>query len=245
MKPARDIRLRRTRRRAGRGDEPPVDPTSYIPQGKLGSHRVGDKLFQVQTEFARRPRQRVTSSVVLDGRTIHKTDKEWSGDLEIEADREGLDQCIAEQHKETMAMIKEKAGEFLIDSSPTPAEDGYPQPTIRDTIEEVLRAVPYTIGLYEFDAEGEVVYRVGFRDVMAEWDREFAAMSALVFGLPTIIRVGNFNYGLVHFGAENLIAARIRGRAFGILTDPTATVEHLRRDFPEFFEAVYNAPDPA
>lgn len=222
-----------------------MDPTSYIPQGKLGYHRVEDKLFQVQTEFARRPKQRVTSSVVLEGRTIHKTDREWNGDLAVEEDRDGLDQFIAEQHKQTLDLVKAQAHEFLREDSRTPVEDGYPEPTIRDTIEEVLRSVPYTIGLYEFDPEGQVIYRQSFRDVVADWDREFAAMSTLVFGMPTIIRVGNFRYGMVHFGAENLIAARIRGRAFGILTDPSATVEHLRRDFPELFEAVYSAPDPA
>ena len=222
-----------------------MDPASYIPQGKLGYHRVEDKLFQVQTEFARRPRQRVTSSIVLDGRTLHKTDREWSGDLALEEDRDTLDKFIAEQHKQTLAMVKQRVNEFIGSSNPTPARDGYPEGTIRDTIEEVLRSVPYTIGLYEFDADGQVIYRRGFRDVVADWDREFAAMSALVFGLPTIIRVGNFMYGMVHFGAENLIAARIRGRAFGILTDPSATMEHLRRDFPELFEAVYSAPDPA
>ncbi len=222
-----------------------MDPTSYIPQGKLGHHRVEDKLFQVQTEFARRPKQRVTSSVVLDGRTVHKTDREWNGDLVLEEDRDGLDRFIAEQHKQTLDLVKAQAHEFLREDSRTPVEDGYPEPTIRDTIEEVLRSVPYTIGLYEFDPEGQVIYRQSFRDVVADWDREFVAMSSLVFGMPTIIRVGNFRYGMVHFGAENLIAARIRGRAFGILTDPSATVEHLRRDFPELFEAVYSAPDPA
>ena len=222
-----------------------MESAEHIPQGKLGGHKHGDKLFQVQTEFAQRPKPRVTSSVVLDGRTVHKTDKEWSGYLSLEDDRDALDALIAEQHKQTMAMVKERAEEFLRASSPTPVAVGYPEPSIRDTIQEVLRSVPYTIGLYEFDATGAVIFRSGFRDMMADWDREFAAVGSLVFGLPNIIRVGDFRYGLISFGAENLIAARIRGRAFGILVDPSATVENLRGDFPEFFEAVYNAPDTA
>jgi len=222
-----------------------MEPIVSIPQGKLGSHRLGEKLFQVQTEFAQRPRTRVTSSVVLDGRIVHKTDVEWDGNLSDPDDYAALEVLIADQHKATLDLVRERATEFLGPNSPTPTGNGYPEPTIRDTIEEVLRTVPYTIAFYEFDADGEIVYSSTFRDVVADWEREFAAISALVFGMPSIIRVGDFCYGLVSFGGENLIAARIKERAFGILTEATTQIEHLRRDFPEFFEAVYRASDPA
>ena len=222
-----------------------MEPVVPLPQGKLGSYRLGEKLFQVQTEFAQRPRTRVTSSVVLDGRIVHKTDVEWDGDLSDPEDYAALETLISDQHKATMVLVRERATEFLAPPSPTPAADGYPEPTIRDTIEEVLRTVPYTIAFYEFDADGAIIYRSTFRDVVADWEREFAAISALVFGMPNIIRVGDFCYGLVSFGGENLIAARIQERAFGILTEATTKIEHLRRDFPEFFEAVYHASDSA
>jgi hypothetical protein len=222
-----------------------MDSVEYIPQGRLGSHRHGGKLFQIQTEFARRPHTRVTSSVVLDGRIVHKTGCEWTGDLAESDDREALEALIAKQHKATLATVQDRAEEFMGPEPATPVEPGYPTPTIRDTIEEVLRTVPYTIGLYEFDAEGQVVYRRTFRDMVADWEREFVAISSLVFQMPNIIRVGDFCCGLVSFGAENLIAARIRGRAFGILTESTTTIDHLQRDFPEFFEAVDSASDLA
>lgn len=222
-----------------------MDPNTYIAQGKLGSFEKDGKVFQVQTEFARRPRPRVTSSVVLDGRTVQKTDREWSGDLETEEGRDELDAFIASQHRQTLEQVEARADEFLDAPAPTPAGGGYAAPTILETIEEVLQTVPYVIGLYEFDDAGAITHRRHYRDVVADWDREFAALSALVFGLPNIIRVGDFHYGLVRFGAENLITARIGDRAFGILTDPSATVEHLRRDFPELFEAAYSAVDTA
>jgi len=223
-----------------------MDATDYIPPGKLGSHRHGDKLLQVQTEFALRPRPRLTSSVVVDGRTVHKTDREWTEDFSREESRLRLEIELAEQHRATMALVVDRAAEFAESGrpTPTPGGDGFEAASFRDTIEEVLRTVPYTMGFYEFDQDGEIIYRRLFRDVVAEWDREFAALSAIVFGLPQIIRVGEFCQGIVCFGAENLISARIRDRTFGILTEPEAGIEHLRRDFPEFFEAVYDANDP-
>jgi hypothetical protein len=222
-----------------------MDTNTYIAQGKLGSFEKDGKVFQVQTEFARRPRPRVTSSVVLDGRTLQKTDREWTGDLATEEGRDELDAFIASQHRQTLEQIEARADEFLDAPAATPAGGGYAAPTILETIQEVLQTVPYVIGLYEFDDAGAITHRRHYRDVVADWDREFAALSALVFGLPNIIRVGDFRYGLVRFGAENLITARIGDRAFGILTDPSATVEHLRRDFPELFEAAYSAVDTA
>ncbi len=223
-----------------------MEAVDYIPPGQLGHHKLGDKVLQVQTEFAMRPRPRVTSSVVVDGRIVHKTDREWDSDLSQAENREKLEAAIGEQHKATMALVQERAVEFTGEPSvvATPGGDGYEASTFRDTIEEVLRTVPYIMALYEFDIEGQVVYRAQFRDMVAEWDREFESISAIVFGMPSVIRVGDFRQGIVFFGAENLITARIKGRAFGIMTDPEATVEHLRRDFPEFFEAVYNATDP-
>lgn len=223
-----------------------MEAVDYIPPGQLGYHKHGDKVLQVQTEFATRPRPRVTSSVVVDGRIVHKTDREWADDLTSEDSRKKLEAALGEQHKATMELVQERAAEFTGGQSPVtaPPAPGYEASTFRDTIEEVLRTVPYIMALYEFDTEGQVVYRAQFRDMVAEWEREFEAISAIVFGMPSVIRVGEFRQGIVFFGAENLITARIKGRAFGIMTDPEATVEHLRRDFPEFFEAVYNATDP-
>ena len=223
-----------------------MEAVDYIPPGQLGYHKLGEKTLQVQTEFATRPRPRVTSSVVVDGRIVHKTDLEWTDDLASDESRQKLEAALAEQHKATMALVQERAVEFIGGHSPVtaPPAPGYEATTFRDTIEEVLRTVPYIMALYEFDSEGQVVYRAQFRDMVAEWEREFEAISAIVFGMPSVIRVGEFRQGIVYFGAENLITARIKGRAFGIMTDPEATVEHLRRDFPEFFEAVYNATDP-
>ncbi|HEX9749773.1 MAG TPA: hypothetical protein VGB22_00580 [candidate division Zixibacteria bacterium] len=223
-----------------------MEPTSYIPQGKLGSHRHFGKIIQVQTEFAYRPRQRLVSSVIVDGRTVHKVDRDWADDLAREENQLKLDIEIDRVHTETMALVVDRAAEFAEgrQPSPTPGGDGYEAATFRDTIEEVLRTCPYAMALYEFDQSGTLIFRRHFRDVVAEWDREFAALSAIVFGLPEIIRVGELRHGFVQFGAENLIVARIRGRAFGILTDPEANVGNLRNDFPEFFEAVYDASNP-
>ena len=223
-----------------------MDTSSYIPLGKLGAHRQGDKLFQVQTEFAHRPRPRITSTVTVDGRTVHKTDHDWADDLAMEENRSKLELALEEQHRATMGMVAAHAGELTADVGPAPVsgDEAYAPATFRDTMEEILRSVGYTMAFYEFDETGEIVHRRLFRDVVAEWDREFAALSAIVFGLPQVIRVGEFKHGVVHFGAENLISARIRGRAFGIITDPAATVDQLREDFPELFEAVYHAPDP-
>ncbi len=222
-----------------------MEAVDYIPPGQLGHHKHGDKVLQVQTEFAMRPRPRVTSSVVVDGRIVHKTDRDWIDDLTQDDNRQKLECALAEQHKATMALVQERAAEFTGEQNTItgPPGPGYEASTFRDTIEEVLRTVPYIMALYEFDSEGQVVYRARFRDMVAEWEREFEAISAIVFGMPSVIRVGNFRQGIVFFGADNLIAARIKDRAFGIMTDPEATVEHLRRDFPEFFEAVYNATD--
>ncbi|HUU44320.1 MAG TPA: hypothetical protein VM118_01195 [Acidobacteriota bacterium] len=223
-----------------------MEPIDFIPSGKLGSHRHSDKVLQIQTEFARRPRPRLTSSVVVDGQIVHKVDRDWPDDLSREENQLRLEIDLQEQHRSVMALVTDRAAELVAGDPPpiTPGGTGYEAPTIRDTIAEVLRTCTYTLAFYEFDQSGCIVYRTYFRDVVAEWDQEFNALSAIIFKLPEIIRVGSLRHGIAHFSTENLIIARIKERAFGILTDRGATADTLRRDFPELFEAVSDAGNP-
>jgi hypothetical protein len=223
-----------------------MEPTEFMPPGKLGSHKHGNTLLQVQTEFARRPRPRLTTTVIVEGRTVHKVDHDWLDDLSQEENRLRLEIDLEEQHRSVMALVVDKAAELVGTEKPqlTSSTDGYSAPTFRETIQEILRTCPYTLAFYEFDQSGDIVHRAHFRDVVADWDREFAALSAIIYKLPDVIRVGDLWHGIAYFGTENLIIARIRERAFGILTDSTATADTLRGDFPELFEAVSDAGNP-
>lgn len=103
---------------------------------------------------------------------------------------------------------------------------------------EILRTVPFVIGLVELDKDGKTAFSVNYRDIYADWQQEFEIITRFVLELPNIIRVGDFRHGVCSFNAENIILVTLQNRLFGITTDPSGSIGQLRCDFPELFEAV-------
>ena len=211
----------------------------FIPPGRLSVHKHGGKTFQIQTEFAPRPHPRVTTSVVLDGRIVHKLDRAWEADVESEAERKDLESFLAEQHRQALELVQARAEEYL-NTPPLPrTAPGYPAPSFRDSMVEVLSSLPFASAVYEFDGEGKIVFERNFRDIVGEWDREFEMLGELVTALPNIIRVGCFQHGCCWFPAENIIMFSVNNRRFAVLTEPSGSIEEIWREFPELYEAVH------
>ena len=212
--------------------------TDFIPPGRLSGYKHSGKTIQVQTEYAPRPHPRVTTSVVLDGRIIHKTDRSWEKELETEEARKELEDLLAAQHRQVLELVKTKAAEY-VDEPPAAKENtGYPETSFRDSLVEVLGSLPFVTGVYELDKQGQAIFSHNFRDIYAEWDREFEMLGRLALEFPEIIRVGEFRYGCCWFSAENVIILGLKGRIFGVMTEPSGSIEGIRREFPELFEAV-------
>jgi hypothetical protein len=211
----------------------------FNPPGRLSSYKHADKTIQVQTEYAPRPRPRVTTSVVLDGRIIHKLDRPWEDGVETGELQKALETSLAEQHRQAMELVKTRAADYV--AGPTTAEEptGYSPGSFRDSMVEVLGSLPFVIGVYEIDRDGKIVYAHNFRDIYAEWDGEFEMLARLAHEFPNIIRVGDFRHGNCWFPAENVIIVQIHDRTFGIMTEPSGSIDDIRQEFPELFEAVY------
>lgn len=211
----------------------------FIPPGRLSSHNHAGKTIQIQTEFATRPQPRVTTSVVLDGRIVHKADSPWEQGVEIDEDRRNLEKFLSEQHHKVCDMVRSQAEEIVGKTAKTKTLSAYPEASFRDSMVEVLGSLPSVTGIYEFDEQGNTIFAHSYREIIAEWDREFKMLTKLVDQLPEIIRVGNFRHGCCWFQSENVIMFNIQNRRFGIMTDPAGSSEELRKEFPELFEAVY------
>jgi hypothetical protein len=212
----------------------------FMPPGRLSGYKYAGKTIQVQTEYATRPHPRVTTSVVLDGRTVHKTDHPWDQGVATEETGKALEKFLAEQHRQTLGLVKARAHEYVGGSPEEKPAAEYPEPSFRDSMNEILSSVPFVTGLCELDRSGKIVYSRDFCNIQADFGREFQIFAKLISSLPEIIRVGDFHHGCCWFPAENVILVRLRGRLFGIITEPSGSVEKIRTEFPELFEAAYD-----
>lgn len=91
----------------------------FIPNGRLSavSHE-GDKI-QIQTEFALHPRPRVTTTVVLGGRVLHKEEKSWEAATDTLESQQELESFLQKQHLAVHAKVEER---LLVLEPPRPPE---------------------------------------------------------------------------------------------------------------------------
>jgi len=91
----------------------------FIPNGRLSavSHE-GDKI-QIQTEFALHPRPRVTTTVVLGGRVLHKEEKAWEAATDTPESQQELESFLQKQHLAVHAKVEER---LLVLEPPRPPQ---------------------------------------------------------------------------------------------------------------------------
>jgi len=84
----------------------------FIPNGRLSavSHE-GDQI-QIQTEFALHPRPRVTTTVVLGGRVLHKEEQIWEAETETPESQEKLESFLQKQHMTVHNKVEERLLEW-------------------------------------------------------------------------------------------------------------------------------------
>lgn len=84
------------------------------PAGISGEANSGEKKFLVQTEFASRPKPRVTTSVSLNGEVVKKIEKPWEKLPQSEEDKHEIERFLRKQHREVIRDINEKGEGFVL-----------------------------------------------------------------------------------------------------------------------------------
>ncbi|MBI4956386.1 MAG: response regulator [Myxococcales bacterium] len=88
---------------------PSAPPEPTRPMGCLSGVRVGERLFQVQTEGVGRPAPCIVTIVTLDGKTVLKRKE----DLEGGEDRATVERRMREQHRAVELEIETRLGEAV------------------------------------------------------------------------------------------------------------------------------------
>jgi hypothetical protein len=79
-----------------------------IPNGLASEAVVQKARFCVQTEFAHRPKPRVTTTISLNGEVVEKVETKWQKSPLTEEDKQDIESFLQEQHQKVMEKIKAK-----------------------------------------------------------------------------------------------------------------------------------------
>lgn len=104
-----------------------------IPAGLSSQASFGDTKLFVQTEFAQRPKPRVTTTISLDGQVVEKVENIWEGSPQTEEERVEIEKFLKRQHQQVLEKIKNKKEKLVLSEGKkketTPANISHAMPT--------------------------------------------------------------------------------------------------------------------
>ena len=179
---------------------------NFNPAGLSSQIKIEGKVFHLQTEFAQRPKPRITTSIILSGETIHKIDHPWEESWETEEERNKIDSFIKEQHEKAIRFIKENVSNFIKEETIEEEKEilkKEPQSILLDLWKKIAE-LPGIEKLTAISSDGSMFYSEG-------GDEFGARISPLVVGsnkfadlLSGVSRLGEFEGGIIETKQERI-----------------------------------------
>lgn len=147
----------------------------YIPAGRTSRVQTGDAEFQIQTEYAKRPNPRVTTTIFTKGEVLHKIEKALEFAVDSIEQMHRVEDMIKAQHTEVAKIVREKG----LPASAAPAEQAAQNAPTFDRIlflDEVER-------VYLVTGDGRLI------DPSGETSRVKRAFKHVIRELPTLLNV--------------------------------------------------------
>lgn len=191
------------------------------PAGISGEASTGDKIFHVQTEFAPRPKPRITTSISVNGEVVQKVENIWERLPQSEEDKDEIERFLKKQHQEVIKDIKEKGERFTLSK-----EEKQRQQAI-SKIKEVISGIQGVSGWVLFSDEDQIISPdVSDADSqrmvdLARNNRELASF------LSSVSKVGNLVGGLLESKDRRMVFLPIKEDFFAAKINPEVDVKQL------------------
>lgn len=91
----------------------------YIPAGRTSIVKRGKSEYQLQTEYARLPHPRITTTIFSQGQVLHKVEKSLDQEIESIEHMHRVEEVIKAQHLEISKIIRERG----LPTTPPPPRD--------------------------------------------------------------------------------------------------------------------------
>jgi len=124
----------------------------YIPAGRTSMVDKGGVTLHVQTEYAHRPYPRVTTTILDQGRVLHKVEKKLSKGVESPEEQSHMEEVIKQQHSEILAIIKDNQRKAQPKNEQSETQKF--RIAKEATLAEKLTAIPGVEKVYHLDRDG-------------------------------------------------------------------------------------------
>lgn len=84
-----------------------MSTNSFLPAGRTSRIKKGEVYLQLQTEYAARPYPRITTTIINDGRVVHKVEKKLSQPVDCYEEQQRIEAAMRHLHSEITSVVKE------------------------------------------------------------------------------------------------------------------------------------------
>lgn len=166
------------------------------PSGRLSKVEKGDQIYQIQTEFFHRPKLKITSTVILNGKTINKIETPWEEELATDEDLKKIEKGIRKQHQEVIQMVENQK---VKEDKTSPEEPPLKKPW------EKLFEVKGIDNLVVVDAQGSVLFANVDSTIRTTLLKTLRPVNKLSKFLSQITRLGDFIGGQIKTESEKMV----------------------------------------
>lgn len=197
-----------------------------IPGGLSSEAVVKEDKFCVQTEFAQRPKPRVTTTISLNGEVVEKVENPWDRSPHTEEDKEEIEKFLKRQHQQVLETIK---GTGEKPASPKP-ENKEVAPAVGDELSKVdqeLSSYDGVSGWVSLMEDGQMSTRRISGSEDKDIKDQVKLIKDLTLFLPTVTNLGKFVGGVMHLAKGFLLLLPLHHRLLAVQLDPKVDVKSL------------------
>lgn len=194
-----------------------------IPGGLSSEAPLKDAKFCVQTEFAQRPRPRVTTTISLNGQVVEKVENIWERLPQTEEDKQEIERFLKRQHQQVLEKIKDRSERRA--SPEWEKEEIAPseEPVFLKVNQELIR-FDGVLGWVFILQDGQMLtHRITGSD-----DKErIRQIKDLSLFLPLVSRLGKFVGGILDSPGSFLLFLPLRKHYLAVQLDPKVDSKNL------------------
>lgn len=200
------------------------------PAGMSSEASSGEKRFCVQTEFAIRPKPRITTCVSLNGEVVRKVENIWEKLPQSEEDKDKIERFLRKQHQEIIKDIKEKGEKLVLSIDETKKiatyEEKQWEPTVLK-IKEVISRMQGVTGSILLSKDDQIIGQ----DILNSKDQTMVDLTRcsidLVSFLSSGLKVGNLVGGLLESNKMRLAFIPLKNNFLVIMVNPEVDIKDL------------------
>ncbi len=200
------------------------------PAGISGEASSGEKKFCVQTEYAPRPKPRITTSVSLNGEVVRKVENFWKRLPQSEEDKDEIERFLKKQHQEVIKNIKENGEKFVLsrdEAKNIVTHEEKQSDLVILEAKEVISRVQGVTGCVLLSKGDQIIGQ----DALNSQDQTLVELARcskdLASFLPSVSKVGNLVGGLLESKQMRMVFVPIKDDFFAVRVNPAADIKQL------------------